>query len=63
MQKHERTYIEAEKIREIFKRNEDETETAKEQELALFNKILTFVSKEKLSNQERHQIKTGDIFK
>lgn len=58
-----RTYIEAEKIREIFKRNEDETETAKEQELALFNKILTFVSKEKLSNQERHQIKTGDIFK
>ena len=58
-----RTYIEAEKIRELFKRNEDETETAKEQELALFNKILTFVSKEKLSNQERHQIKTGDIFK
>lgn len=58
-----RTYIEAEKIRELFKRNEDETGTAKEQELALFNKILTFVSKEKLSNQEHHQIKTGDIFK
>lgn len=59
-----RTYIDTGKIESLFGRGDDEKkDIVKDCELALFNKIITFVDKKKLSNQERHQIKTGDIFR
>lgn len=59
-----RTYIDTGKIESLFGRGDDEIkDIVKDCELALFNKIITFVDKKKLSNQEHHQIKTGDIFR
>lgn len=59
-----RTYIDTEKIEKLFGREvEEKKDIVAEQELALFNKIITFIDKRQFSNQEHHQIKTGDIFR
>ena len=59
-----RTYIDTAKIEKLFGRDEEEKrDIVEDQELALFNKIITFIDKKNLSNQKRHQIKTGDIFR
>ena len=59
-----RTYIDAKIIERLFERDDDEKkDIVEDYELALFNKIITFVDKKKLINQKHHQIKTGDIFR
>lgn len=59
-----RMHIDTKKIERLFERDKEEKkELVEDQELALFNKIITFNDKKKLSNQMHHQITTGDIFK
>ncbi len=57
-----RNDIESSMIENLFTDEEGNKTKASKIELALFNKIITFVDKKDLPNKT-HQIKTGDIFK
>lgn len=55
--------IDSEDLRELFDLKAGEKIEADCKELALFNKIITFVDKKDLVNKKNHKLKTGDIFK